>query len=268
MEWQSLEVARHGAVACVTLNRPRQANALDATLWRELREAMEWCDRSADVRAVVLAGHGRHFCAGLDLAMLAGLSARIADPCGGRQREKLLAEIEALQASVNSLEACRKPVIAAVHGACVGGGLDIALAADIRYASEDAFFGVREVAMGMVADVGTLQRLPRVVGEGVAREWAYTGRDVTAAEAFAAKLVNRLAADRDAVVAAALDTASQIAARSPLAVRGTKRVLNYSRDHGVRDGLAFVAQWNAAMLLSEDLAAAATADRQAATFRD
>ncbi|RXZ42741.1 crotonase/enoyl-CoA hydratase family protein [Crenobacter cavernae] len=270
MDWKTLELRRHGAVACLLFNRPQQANALDAVLWRELREAMEWCDRTPEVRAVVLAGNGKHFCAGLDLTMLTSLSSELEDKCEARLREKLHALIVALQTSVNSLEACRKPVIAAVHGACVGGGLDIALAADIRYASQDARFSVREVAMGMVADVGSLQRLPRVVGEGLAREWAYTGRDIPAEEARNARLVSRILPDQESVLAAALETAQTIASRSPLAVRGTKQVLNYSRDHGVQEGLAFVAQWNAAMLLSEDLekAAIATLTGEAPVFRD
>lgn len=270
MQWKSLEVEQFGAVVHVMLNRPSRSNALDETLWRELREVMRWCDTMPEVHAVVLSGNGKNFCAGLDLAMLGGLSARLADPCEARKRENLRDLIVELQASVNSLEKCRKPVIAAIHGACVGGGLDIALAADFRYASADAIFSVREVDMAMVADVGTLQRLPRVVGEGVAREWALTGCEVDAGSARTAGLVNRVLSDRDELIDAALTTAGLIAQKSPLAVRGTKQVLNYSRDHSVQDGLEFVANWNAAGLISEDLEKAVMAGMhgQAPQYRD
>jgi enoyl-CoA hydratase len=253
MQWKALEVERLGAVAHVKLNRPTRSNALDETLWRELREVMRWCDASPEVHVVVLSGNGKNFCAGLDLSMLNGLSARLADPCEARKRENLRELIVELQASVNSLERCRKPVIAAVHGACIGGGLDIALAADFRYASSDAIFSVREVDMAMVADVGTLQRLPRVVGEGVAREWALTGCEVDAEWAHASRLVNCVFPDREQLLDAALTTAGRIAQKSPLAVRGTEQVLNYSRDHSIQDGLEYVANWNAATLISEDL---------------
>jgi len=269
MPWKSLEVAQFGAVVHVKLNRPARSNALDETLWCELREVMRWSDGNAEVRAVVLSGNGKHFCAGLDLSMLNGLSARLADTCEARKRENLRDLIVELQTTVNSLERCRKPVIAAVHGACVGAGLDIALAADFRYASTNARFSVREVDMAMVADVGTLQRLPRVVGEGIAREWALTGCEVDAESARAAGLVNRVLDERE-LIDMALTTAGLIAQKSPLAVRGTKQVLNYSRDHSVCDGLEFVANWNAANLISEDLEKAVLAgvNGQAPEYRD
>jgi enoyl-CoA hydratase len=270
MSYTALQVEQDGAVAHVRFNRPDKANALNAEMWRELRQAMEWCDSEPGVRAVVLAGAGKHFCAGIDLAMLMGVQGLIGDDCEARRREKLRGLILDLQACVTSLERCRKPVIAAIGGYCLGGGLDIALAADFRYASADARFGVREVDIGMVADVGTLQRLPTVVGQGVAREMALTGADVDAAQAEAWRLVNRVLPDGEALAAAALDTARLIAAKSPLAVRGSKQVMNYSRDHSVADGLEYVANWNAAMLISDDIAKAGMAamTRQAASFRD
>jgi len=265
-----LTIERQDAVALVTFNRPDKANALNAEMWREMRQALVWCDQEPGVRAVVLSGNGRHFSAGIDLSMLMGVQGQIDDSCEARKREKLRALILELQDCVSSLERCRKPVIAAISGYCLGGGLDIALAADFRYASADAQFGVREVDVGMVADVGTLQRLPTVVGQGVAREMALTGRDVDAQQALAWQLVNRVLPDGESLRAAALDAARLIAAKSPLAVRGSKQVLNYSRDHSVADGLEYVANWNAAMLLSEDIAAAGMAamTKQPAVFRD
>jgi len=270
MEFTTLTLTVADHVAEVTLNRPGKANALDAAMWDELKRALQWCDRQPEVRAVVLAGAGKHFCSGIDISMLAGIESQLDKRCEARKREQVRELILDLQGTVNSLEQCRKPVIAAVHGACVGGGLDVVLAADFRYASHDALFSVREVAMGMVADVGTLQRLPTVVGQGVARELAYTARDVEANEALRIGLVNRVFDDAGACLSAARATARQIAAQSPLAVRGSKQVLNYSRDHSVADGLDHVAAWNAAMLLSEDLheAIGAQVMGRPASFRD
>lgn len=270
MSYTALQVECDGGVAQVRFNRPDKANALNAEMWQELRQAMEWCDRESGVRAVVLSGAGRHFCAGIDLSMLMGVQGLIDEACEARKREKLRALILDLQACVSSLERCRKPVIAAISGSCLGGGLDVALAADFRYASADARFGVREVDIGMVADVGTLQRLPTVVGQGVAREMALTGADIDAGQAERWQLVNRVLPDAEALRQAALETARRIAAKSPLAVRGSKQVMNYSRDHSVADGLEYVASWNAAMLLSEDIARAGMAvmSGKAAEYRD
>jgi enoyl-CoA hydratase len=270
MQWQTFDVVVQDKVALVRFNRADKANALNQTMWQELQAVMEWADAEPSVRAVVLAGHGRHFCSGIDLSMLMGIQGAIADKCEGRQREKLRRLILQLQDNVSSLERCRKPVLAAIHGACLGGGLDIALAADFRFAAADAVFGVREVDIGMVADVGTLQRLPGVVGQGMAREMALTGRDVAADEALRIGLINRVLPDADAVLGAVLESAALIAGKSPLAVRGSKEVLNYARDHSVADSLNHVATWNAAMLLSEDIqkAGMAAMTRQQAVFRD
>lgn len=259
MDFHTLAMSVDGQVAHIRFNRPDKANALNETMWQELGETMQWCDAEPKVRAVVLSGEGRHFCSGIDLAMLLGVQQAVQDRCEGRKREKLRKLILQLQASVNSLEQCRKPVIAAIHGACMGGGLDIALAADIRLAADDAVFSVREIDIGMVADVGTLQRLPAVVGEGMAREIAMTGRDVKAQEAQTIRLVNRVVPDQSSLLAEAFTMARVIAGKSPLAMRGTKEVMNFSRDHSVADGLNYVATWNAAMLLSDDIQRAAIA---------
>ena len=233
----TINVELDGALAWIGFNRPEKANALNADMWRELKAALEWCDQHAEIRVVLLYGEGNHFCSGIDLAMLMGVPAAIDESCEGRKREKLRGLIVELQACVNSLERCRKPVIAAINGYCLGGGLDIALAADFRYASADAQFGVREVDIGMVADVGALQRLPHVVGEGVAREMALTGRDIDSSEALQWRLVNRVLPDAESLRAAVAETARLLAAKSPLALRGIKQVMNYSRDHSVADGL-------------------------------
>ncbi|MCC4117364.1 crotonase/enoyl-CoA hydratase family protein [Aromatoleum toluclasticum] len=246
----------------LSLNRPEKSNALDDALWQELRVAFEWADSEPAVRAVVLAGEGRHFCAGIDLDVLGDIVKRIADPDEARRREKLRRLILDLQDCLSSIERCRKPVLAAIHGACLGGGVDLVACCDMRYVSADAHFAVREIDLGIVADVGTLQRLPRLIPEGLARELAYTGRTLAADEAVRCGLANAVHPDRETLLAAVRTVARQVAEKSPLAMRGTKEVLNYSRDHSVADGLNQVANWNAAMLLSADLNEALTAGRE------
>ena len=268
--FERLGVELAGGVATVTLDRPDKANAIDMAMWREIGAAMRWLDDSPEARVAVLRGAGKQFTAGIDLALLGAVRAEIADACEGRAREKLRRLILELQAALTAIEACCKPVIAAIHGACVGGGVDLVTACDIRLASADAVFSVREIDVGMVADLGTLQRLPRLVGEGMARELAYTGRNIDGREAQAIRLVNRCYDTPDALRSGTLELAAVIAAKSPLSVRGTKAMINYARDHSVADGLDYVATWNAAMLLSADLpeALSAAREKRPPRFRD
>jgi enoyl-CoA hydratase/carnithine racemase len=262
MNYQMLTVDLAAAVATVTLNRPDKANAMAAAMWQELRAALRWADDTDEVRVVILRGAGQHFTAGIDLAMLADIEREVAGDCPARSRERLRRIILDLQDCLGSVERCRKPVLAAIHGACVGGGVDLAVACDMRYCSAEARFAVKEIDIGMTADVGTLQRLPRLIGEGLARELAYTGRQVAGEEAQALRLVNRCFENPEALFAGVRDIAATIAAKSPLAVRGCKEMINYARDHSVADGLNYVATWNAAMLLSRDLVEAAGAARE------
>ncbi|PWW49034.1 crotonase/enoyl-CoA hydratase family protein [Melaminivora alkalimesophila] len=268
--FETLSVSLHEHIATVCLSRPDKANAMNATMWQEIRQAFQWVDETPQARVAVLQAEGKYFTAGIDLAMMLGLEAEVADECEGRQREKLRSLILDLQGTLTSLERCRKPVLAAIHGGCIGGGLDLVTCADMRYCSEDAFFTIKEIDIGMVADVGTLQRLPRLIGQGIARELAYTGRVVDAQEALRIGLVNRVYATREELHAGVQEIAVTIAAKSPLSIRGTKEMLNYARDHSVADGLNYVATWNAAMLQSQDLRQALQASmaRQAPVFRD
>jgi len=267
---ETLSLSLDGHIATVRLNRPEKANAMNATMWLEIREAFRWVDEAAEARVAVLQAEGKLFTAGIDLQMMLGLGAQIADDCEGRQREKLRRIILDLQDTLSSLERCRKPVLAAIHGGCIGGGIDLITCADMRYCSADASFTIKEIDIGMVADVGTLQRLPRLIGQGMARELAYTGRVFSALEARDMGLVNRVYESREALYAGVQEIAASIAAKSPLSIRGTKEMLNYARDHSVADSLNYVATWNAAMLQSEDLKRALTAAmaRQVAQFRD
>jgi len=271
MNYETLAVTLDGPVATVRLNRPDKANAMNAAMWQEIRGAFEWVDATPQARVAILEGEGKHFSAGIDLQMMAGLLPQVHDDCDGRAREKLRRVILDLQDTLTALERCRKPVLAAIHGSCVGGAVDLICCADMRYAAADAQFTIKEVDIGMVADVGTLQRLPKLIGsQGLVRELAYTGRSVDANEAQAVGLVNRVFGSRDALAAGVHGIAATIAAKSPLAVRGIKDQLNYARDHSVADGLNHVATWNGAMLMSEDLMTAMTAatKREAPRFRD
>jgi enoyl-CoA hydratase len=251
--FSTLTVALADGIAEIRLNRPDKSNAMNDAMWQEIRRAFDWVDGTPAARVAILAGEGRNFCAGIDLTLLAGIQQRIAHPDPARSREALRRLILDFQDCLTAAERCRKPVVAAIQGACIGGALDLVTACDLRYAADGAVFSIREIDIGMVADVGTLQRLPRLIGEGMARELAYTGRNFDAAEAATLGLVNRVFASPEALTAGVHEVAQAIAAKSPLATRGLKEVMNFSRDHSVADGLSFVATWNAAMLLSADL---------------
>ncbi len=269
-DFETLKVTLQAGVARVALNRPHKANAINADMWRELREAMEWLDQTPQARVAILSAVGAHFCAGLDLGMFDELQTQAEDACGGRSREMTRRSILDIQNAVSSIERCRKPVIAEVHAACVGGGVDIITACDMRYCSEDAWFSVKEIDVGLVADVGVLQRLPRLIGEGMARELAYTARRFSGAQAQDMRLVNRCYAGREELAQAVAELAAQLAAKSPLCLRGTKEMISHVRDRSVADGLNYIATWNAAMLYSEDLQEAlrATRERRPPVFRD
>lgn len=268
--YETLAVALDGHVATVRLHRPDKANAMNFAMWQEIRDAFGWVDATPEARVAILDGEGRHFTAGIDLELLAGLKPRVQTDCEGRTRENLRRLILDLQDTLTAIERCRKPVLAAIHGACVGGGIDLICCADMRYCAADASFAVKEIDVGMTADVGTLQRLPRLIGDGIVRELAYTGRKVDAAEARSVGLVNRVFESREALAAGVAEIAAAIAAKSPLAIRGTKEMILYARDHAVADGLNYIATWNAAMLMSADLEEAlrAGAERRAPSFRD
>lgn len=270
MNYETLTVTLQDHIATVRLNRPEKANAMNASMWQDLRKAFRWVDETPEARVAILQGEGKLFTAGIDLQMMMGLAPQIQNDCDGRTREALRRVILELQDDLTSLERCRKPVLAAIHGACVGGGIDLITCADMRYCSADAYFTIKEIDIGMTADVGTLQRLPRLIGEGMARELAYTGRKFGAEEAREMRLVNRVFESREALYAGVREIAASIAAKSPLAVRGTKEMINYARDHTVADGLNYIATWNAAMLMSKDLSEAMMANsaKRAAVFKD
>jgi len=270
MNFATLATTLDAHIATITLNRPDKANAMNAPLWHDIGQAMRWADETRDVRVVIVAGNGANFCSGIDLNMLMALGEKINDVDQARQQEKLRYVILELQDALSAIERCRKPVIAAIHGACVGGAIDLVTCCDMRYASQEAYFSIKEIDIGMTADVGTLQRLPKIINPAVVRELAYTGRQILADEALSIGLVNRVFDSPAALIAGVNDIAALIAAKSPLAIRGIKEMLNYARDHSVTDGLNYVATWNAAMLMSADLqeAMSAKTEKRAPQFRD
>ena len=257
-------------IAHVRLNRPEKANSLAQTGWDELETIFKELDLRSDVRVIVLSGEGKNFCAGIDLEMFMGLAQDLGIKDEGRKREALRRNVHSLQAPINAIENCSKPVLAAIHRACVGGAVDIVTACDMRYCTSDAFFSIEEINIGMVADLGTLQRLPKLIGEGIVRELAYTGRRMLADEARERQLVNDVYTDKETMMAEVMQIAETIASKSPLSIRGTKQVLNFSRDHSVADGLEYIATWNAAMLISNDVTEAMTAKMtgRSAEFED
>jgi enoyl-CoA hydratase len=271
-----ITVERGDRVAVVWLDRPEQRNAFAPDFWQLLPDVMEELGDDPGVRAVVIAAKGAAFTVGLDLkqfgpAMITGsldpVSPPPSSPVAQRVRTRRL--VKTMQRTFSSLADCPKPVIAAIHGYCIGAGLDLITACDIRYAAADAVFSIRETRLAMVADVGTLQRLPRIIDPGSLAELAYTGRDFDAAEAASLGLVTRLLPDRETTLAAAIETATLIAANSPLAVEGTKAVLSASEGKTVEESLDYVALWNAAFLHSNDVgeAMAAYVERRPPEFK-
>ncbi len=257
-------------IAHVSLYRLDKANALNESSWNELETIFNEINDNDNVRVVVLTGgDSKHFCAGIDLEMLMSV-AQSDVKCDGRRREQIRKFVLQLQAPINAIENCSKPVIAAIHGGCIGAGVDIVTACDMRYCTDDAYFTVREIDMGMVADLGTLQRLPKIIPEGVAREMAFTGRNVNGAEAEKYHLVNKSFETKAAMMEEVTKVAELIAQKSPLSVRGTKNILLHTRDHSVHDGLQYIASWNAGMLLSDDLQEAflAKMQKRPAIYRD
>ena len=240
-------------VATVTLNRGEQLNTMVPAFWEELPTLVRELDASGGVRVIVLASTGRHFCAGMDLAVFGERPDGNAKAGPGRLRANMRANVLHLQETFSVLEKARMPVLAAIQGGCIGGAVDMVTACDMRYATEDAFFCIQEINIGMTADVGTLQRLPKLIPEGVCRELAYTGRRMPAAEAKAVGLVNEVFADHEALLDGVREVARTIASKSPLAIYGSKEMITYTRDHSTADSLDHIATWQSGMFQPSEM---------------
>lgn len=251
-----LSVEVEGHVATLWLDRPGALNAMGPDLFSDLPRIVHALDADEQIRAIVVAAKGRHFTAGLDLVAMGPLLVGGGAPPSGdppAHAGSLIESIRQLQAAMSCFADIDTPTIAAVQGACIGGGVDLICACDIRFATNDARFSVRETKMAIVADLGSLQRLQHIIGAGLVNELALTGKDIDAAEANRIGLINALAPDSDGVLELAQNCAAEIAANSPLVVRGTKRILRASAAGSIDEGLELVAQWNAVHLRSRDL---------------
>ncbi|WP_032365723.1 crotonase/enoyl-CoA hydratase family protein [Rhodococcoides fascians] len=268
--WNAFAIEISKFVATVTLLGPGKGNAIGPDFWTECPQLFAQPDADPEVRAILLLGSRKNFTYGLDLAAMGGeFAPLLADKALAGPRTTFHHTIKRMQLAANSVADCRKPVVAAVHGWCIGGGLDLISAADIRYANSDAKFSVREVKVAIVADMGSLARLPAIIADGHLRELALTGKDIDAARAERIGLVNDVFDDYDALLAGAHATAADIAANPPLVVHGVKAVLDHTRSAQIGDSLRFVAAWNAAFLPSNDLTEAITAvfEKRPAHFR-
>jgi enoyl-CoA hydratase len=270
MGYRCFEVDVADKVAHVRMVRPDEHNSMIRELWSELPALTRELDRGGDVRAMVLSSTGRHFSSGMDLSVFTGGGLGDAQGELGRVRASFRQLVLVLQETFSCFERARFPVLVAVQGGCIGAGVDLACAADLRYASEDAWFVIQEINIGLTADVGTLQRLPGLIPPGIARELALTGRRLPAARAAQLGLVNQVFTDHDALVAGTLEVAREIASKSPLAVWGTKQALYWSRDHSVADGLEHLATWQSGMFQPDDIleSIAARAEKREPLYPD
>lgn len=261
----NVSIANH--IAHVVLNRPEKRNSMIPSFWDELPEVVRQLDHDEDVRVIVLSSTGPHFSAGIDTAVFAGDGAPSEDPReiehsrrqhGARFYDNVLR----MQRSFTCLEECRKPVLAAIQGGAIGGGVDLITACDMRYMSQDGFLSIYEVNIGMTADVGTFPRITKLLPEGVARELAYTGRRMSAEEAKSLGFVNAVFDSHEALIEGVMGVAAEIAKKAPLAVYGSKRLINYSRDHSTADSLDYISIWNASMLNHGEIREAMTANAE------
>ena len=252
-------------ICSLVLNRPNELNTMTRDFWVELGNALEEINRDSEIRVVILSSTGKHFCAGMDLSAFSNGVDDIPDdkkPDHARVGEVLYRTAKELQGYISKLEEIRVPVIAAVHGGVIGGALDLITACDMRFASNDAFFCIQEINIGMAADVGTLQRLPKIIPDSKMREMAYTGRRMLADEAKDSGLVGEIYETQEEMLDAVHKLAAEIASKSPVAIYGLKAVMNYSRDHNVSDSLDFNALWSGAMLSQADMTEAMTAQME------
>ncbi|WP_137166510.1 crotonase/enoyl-CoA hydratase family protein [Salinimonas lutimaris] len=260
-QYTTLTVSEEGPIAHIQLSRPDALNSMVPAFWNELPAAIRAIDDVARARVIVISSTGKHFSAGMDLSVFENMAQSFTgDPA--RSAEQMRRQVHLLQASFNSIEQARMPVLAAVQGGAIGGAVDLLCACDMRYCTDDAFFTIKETQIGMTADLGTLQRLPKLIPVGLAKELAYTGRQFSAREAQQAGFVNQTYTDQAAMLDGVMQIARQIAMNSPVAVSGTKTMINYAVDHTVAESLEYMATWQAGMFQMEDVLTAIKAQKQ------
>ena len=267
MNYSCFDVSIANDVAHIVLNRPDKRNSMIHEFWDELPTIVQSIDQNSTARVIVLSSTGPHFTSGLDTSIF-GSSVESSDnpenvEKSKRQRSaKHYDTIKHMQKSFTCLEQCRIPVIAAIQGGAIGGGVDLVTACDLRYMTEDGFLSIYEINIGMTADVGTFPRITHLLPEGIVKELAYTGRRISAQEAKQHGLVNEIYTDHEAMLEATMGIALQIATKAPLAVYGSKKIINYSRDHSTADSLDYISLWNASMLQPDEISEAFAAAQE------
>ncbi len=262
MDYKTLTLTVADKIAHIVLNRPQEFNTMNVDFWHELPRAIRDIDAHAAARVIVISSTGKHFTAGMDLSVFMNPSNLPMQGDPARAAENLRRLVLQLQEAFNTLENARMPVLVAIQGGCIGGGVDMISAADCRYCTADAFFCIKETDLGMTADVGTLQRLPHLIPQGMIRELAYTAGKLGAQRAREIGLVNEVFPDQASMLDGVMQIAREIAKRSPLAVTGCKEMINYSRDHSVPDSLKYIATWQSGMFRPEDMMKAMAAQTQ------
>jgi enoyl-CoA hydratase len=259
--YSTIAISITDEIAHIQLCRPQEMNSMITAFWTELPEAVRYIDEHALARVIVISSQGKHFSAGMDLSVFQNMSASFnGEPA--RRAEAFRRHVLKLQDAFNALEQVRMPVLVAVQGGVIGGAVDMISACDSRYCTQDAFFCIKETEIGMTADVGTLQRLPHLIAQGLVRELAYTGRNMMSQEAQSSGLINHVYADQETMLSAVMKIAKTIAGHSPMAVAGCKEMINYSRDHDVADSLNYMATWQSGMLQMPDVMEAMSAGQQ------
>jgi len=259
--YSTISISIADEIAHIQLCRPKELNSMIDAFWTELPEAVRHIDEHALARVIVISSQGKHFSAGMDLSVFQNMGASFnGEPA--RRAEAFRRHVLKLQDAFNALEEARMPVLVAAQGGIIGGAVDMISACDIRYCTDDAFFCIKETEIGMTADVGTLQRLPHLIPQGLVRELAYTGRNMMSQEALSSGLVNQVYKDQESMLSEVMKIAKTIAGHSPMAVAGCKEMINYTRDHSVSDSLNYIATWQSGMLQMPDVIEAMNAGQQ------
>lgn len=252
MNYTRIHVEIDNGVGHIRLDQPDEYNRMPPAFWEEFPRAVRALDQSGEVRVLIVSSTGKHFSAGMDTSVFTAERKRPTDP--GRAGEAARRHLERLQQAFTALEEARMPILAAVQGGCIGAGLDLVSACDMRYCTREAFFCIQEINIGMAADVGTLQRLPRLIPDGMMRELAYTGRRLGGDEAREIGLVNAVFDTQDELLAHVRQLAAQIASKSPLAIHSSKHIMNYGRDHSIEDTLQYQQVWMGALTQGPEMA--------------